>query len=288
MKITFYGVRGTSPVTQSDFALFGGETTSVLVEGEGGERIAIDAGTGLRNLGRNLGKKNRSAPPLLLLMTHYHLDHLIGLPAFAPLYRDGTRFAIAAPRRQGRTPQTVISRIFSAPLWPLQIDNIPARIEFLTLPGASSAGPFPWGGLRITWAALHHPGASTAYRIDEPATGASFVFATDVEWAESTLAERKAFLRLCARPAPPGLLAFDGQYGKDEYPRFRGWGHSTREDAASAAQLAGAKKLLVTHHDPARNDRFLAAAEGELVRAFPGARLARQGMSVSLPGEKTI
>lgn len=286
MKITFYGVRGTSPVTQPDFAAFGGETTSILVEGEGGERIAVDAGTGLRALGRDLGKKNRDSSPLLLLMTHYHLDHLMGLPAFAPLYQTGTQLTIAAPRRKGRTAQAVISRIFSAPLWPLQIDNIPARIEFLTLPDSSAADPFSRGGLRITWTSLHHPGVSTAYRIDEPATGASFVFATDVEWAESTAAERKAFLRLCATPGPPGLLAFDGQYGEADYPQYRGWGHSTREDAVAVAKLVRADRLLVTHHDPGNNDRVLAAGEEKLIQTLPTAFLAREGMTVELGGKK--
>jgi len=285
MKITFYGVRGTSPVTQPDFAGFGGETTSILVEGEAGETIAIDAGTGLRELGRDLEKKSRDGSELLFLMTHYHLDHLMGLPAFAPLYREGTSLTIAAPRKKGRTPKTVISRIFSAPLWPLQIDKIPARIDFLTLAASSASAAFSRGGLRVTWAPLHHPGGSTAYRIDEPATGGSFVFATDVEWRESSPAERKAFLRLCGEPGPPGLLAFDGQYGEKDYPRFRGWGHSTRQDAVEAARLAGVKRLLVIHHDPANNDLTLAAAEKRLIKVRPDARLARQGTVVRLGGK---
>ncbi len=282
MRVTFYGVRGTSPVTQPDFAEFGGETTSILVEGEGGEMIAVDAGTGLRELGRDLEKKSRNGSELLFLMTHYHLDHLMGLPAFAPLYREGTSLTIAAPRREGRTPKTVISRIFSAPLWPLQIDRIPARIDFLTLAASSASAPFIHGGLRVTWAPLHHPGGSTAYRIDEPATGGSFVFATDVEWRESSPAERKAFLRLCGEPGPPGLLAFDGQYGDGQYPRFRGWGHSTREDAVAVAETIRAGKLLVIHHDPANTDRVLAAAEKKLIENCPSARLARQGTVVRL------
>lgn len=286
MKVTFYGVRGTGPVTGPDFAGYGGETTSILVEGEGGELIAVDAGTGLRTLGRDLEKKPSDGSRPLLLMTHYHLDHLMGLPAFAPLYREGARLTIAAPLRKGREPKTVITRIFSAPLWPLQIDNIPARIEFRTLAETSAAGPLSRGGLRVRWAPLHHPGGSTAYRFDEPATGASFVFATDAEWKESSPAEQEALIKLCREPGPCGLLAFDGQYGEEEYPRFRGWGHSTRSDAVEAARLAGAKKLLVTHHDPGNDDRTLAEAEKELARIFPTARLAREGMAVKLPGPR--
>lgn len=289
MRVTFYGVRGTNSVTRPDFEQYGEETTSILVEGEGGERIAIDAGTGLRDLGWKLKGQGTDGVEFLLLMTHYHLDHLIGLPTFAPLYQKRTRLTIAAPRRKGRTPETVISQIFSSPFWPVQIEMTPAQVDFLTLGASSAAAPFTHGGLQITWGPLHHPGGSTAYRFDEPATGGSFVLATDVEWGESTPAERKAFIRLCGNPAPPDLLAFDGQYGIEEYPRFRGWGHSTREDAAELARLVGAKKLLVIHHDPEKNDRDLAAAEAKLIQDLPSARLARQGTVVRLgkkPAEK--
>jgi ribonuclease BN (tRNA processing enzyme) len=286
MKVTFYGVRGTAPVTGPDFAEYGGETTSILVEGAGGELIAVDAGTGLRILGRDLGKKSSDGSKLLFLMTHYHLDHLMGLPAFSPLYREGTRLTIAAPLRKGREPKTVISRIFSAPLWPLQIDNIPARIEFRTLAETSAAGPLSRGGLRVRWTSLHHPGGSTAYRFDEPATGTSFVFATDVEWRESSPAEQEALIKLCREPGPCGLLVSDGQYGEEEYPRFRGWGHSTRQDAVEVARRAGARKLLVTHHDPSGSDRALAEAEKQLARNLRSARLAREGVTVRLPGPR--
>ncbi len=286
MKVTFYGVRGTSPMTGSDFSGYGGETTSILVEGEGGELIAIDAGTGLRSLGRDLEKKPSDGSKLLLLMTHYHLDHLMGLPAFAPLYREGARLAIAAPLRKGRRAKTVITRIFSAPLWPLQIDNIPARVEFRDLPETSASGPLSRGSLKVRWTPLHHPGGSTAYRFDEPATGASFVFATDVEWRQSSPAEQEALIKLCREPGPCGLLAFDGQYGEGEYPRFRGWGHSTRLDAVEAARASGARRLLVTHHDPGNDDRTLAAAEEDLAGVFRSARFAREGMTVRLPGRR--
>ncbi|MFH1039200.1 MAG: MBL fold metallo-hydrolase [PVC group bacterium] len=281
MKVTFFGVRGTSPVTQPAFSRYGGDTTSLLVEGAGGEQIIIDAGTGLRNLGRRLIREPHE-PTLFLLMTHYHLDHLIGLPSFAPLYRDSMRLTIASPERKGRTPEEVVSKIFDAPLWPLQIDTIPAWITFLTLPPDNGGGPFRRGWLLVRWTGLHHPGGATAYRIDEPATGASFVFATDVEWNESSAEEKTAFELLCQEPAPPELLVFDGQYDDRNYPDYRGWGHSTWQNAVDVAERVRAGQLIVTHHDPLADDSILEKIEENLTRVSPTARLGRQGMEVVL------
>ena len=195
MRITFYGVRGTSPVIGADFLKYGGETTSVLIEGEGGERIILDGGTGLRKLGNRLVEEN-AEPGLLLLMTHYHLDHLMGLPAFAPLYNEKWKITASAPIRDGRSVEEVLTEIFSNPFWPLQVETLPARLDFLTLSGSTSDKAFHYGDLLIRWVPLHHPGGSTAYRVDEPATSSSFVFATAVEWVESSQKEIEAFERL--------------------------------------------------------------------------------------------
>jgi ribonuclease BN (tRNA processing enzyme) len=139
-----------------------------------------------------------------------------------------------------------------------------------------------FGGLRISWCPLHHPGGCTAYRVDEPSTGASAVVATDVEWGPAGPAERRAFLDLCARPAPPRLLLFDGQFSRAESARFAGWGHSAWEDAVDAARETGAERLLVIHHGPRRDDGALAAMECEARAALPETRFARGGMEVEL------
>lgn len=275
MKVTFFGVRGTSPVIGQEFREYGGETTSVLVEGERGEKIVFDAGTGLRNIGERLLKEEVD-PSLLLLMSHYHLDHVVGLPSFSPFYNGDWRITAAAPIMDGRSVDEVLDRVFAEPFWPLQVETLPARFDFLTL----SNGPLRWGGLTIRWAPLHHPGGATAYRIDEPATNASFVFATDVEWNESTDAEMEAFKNLCADPAPPDLLVFDGQYSDDNYGTYRGWGHGTWQTAAAVAGAVQAERLLVTHHDPAHDDNYLDEIERKLKEMLPSGALARAGMEV--------
>lgn len=281
MKVVLFGVRGTSPITAPEFARYGGDTTSILVEGEGEEKIALDAGTGIRALGERLGQAENPSS-LLILMTHYHLDHLIGLPLFRPLYDGKWKITVAATGRAGKTPKEIIPRILAQPFWPLQIDNLDARVEFRTLAGAASRRPLKHGALEIRWAPMHHPGGCTAYRVDEPSSGASFVFATDGEWKEFSPEEKEAFRRLCAEPGPPGLLVFDGQFSAENYEKFRGWGHSTWSDAVEAARAAGAPRLLITHHAPENDDLYLDGIEAELRKLMPAARLGRGGMEIGL------
>lgn len=252
----------------------------MFVRGTGGEQLVLDAGTGLRVVEPQLD----AGRPVTVLLTHYHLDHLVGLPSFASLYRtEGGRVHVLAPPRQGRNVPGVLRRLLSAPFWPVPLARMPA-LRSGRLPQDAPRDGFAVGGLRVRWAAVHHQDGCHAYRIDEPATGASFVFATDVEWALSTAAERAALVGLCARPGPCRLLAMDGQYTREGYRVRRGWGHSRWNDVVSVARRAGVGKALVTHHAPEATDTELACVEREVAAALSGAGLARQGMDVNLGG----
>lgn len=280
MKVILGGVRGTSCMAQQDFIRYGGETTSVLVEGGGGERIILDAGTGIRKLGQRI-EKGPIPSSILLLVTHYHLDHLMGLPSFSLLYRKEAGFVVASPRRNGRAVGDVLPQVMAQPYWPVQMEELHSTVEFRTLDGDNAAEPYRFGKLEVRWCAVHHPGGCTAYRVDEPG-GGGFVFATDVEWSLSSDAERKALLRLCREPSPARLLVMDGQFDRDGYPGFVGWGHSTWEDCVDVARESGVKILAVTHHSPSNDDDKLARIEKAVAAALPGSRLARDGMEISL------
>lgn len=280
MRVFIGGVRGSFPVAQPNVARYGGETTAVLVEGSGGERLLLDLGTGARQIGERL--RRARARDLLVLITHYHLDHLIGLPSLAPLYDRECRIEFAAPRRRGCSLVRELSRLLAEPLWPLQLDAMAARLRFHHLPVAVSRAPLRHGGLEIRWAPLHHPAGCTAYRLDEPATGGALVFATDVEWPLASAEERRRFIVWARDPGPPSALFFDGQYTPEDYPRFQGWGHSRWSDAVEVGRAIGARRLFVIHHDPDRDDRALQRIERALRRVWPGARAARQGEMIRL------
>ncbi len=281
MKITMGGVRGSCPVAQSSCMGYGGETTSLLIEGRAGERILVDAGSGLRQLGAGL-MESPGEKSAWLFMTHYHLDHIAGLPMLPFIYHPDWRLVIAAPRHGGLAPSEIIARILDRPFWPLQVEDMKAQTAYITLEGAESQSPFVCGGIEVRWCPLRHPGDCTAYRFDEPSTGASVVIATDVEWGLSTPDERAALDALIAEPSPAKLLVMDGQYQDEIIGRFRGWGHSTWQEAVAVAQRGQVRSLWITHHDPSADDQQLDRIQGMLPSACSFARLAREGMSMVL------
>lgn len=278
MRIVIGGARGTSPVARPDFVRYGGATTSVLVEDRSGKRIILDAGTGLRNLPAGLGRSDPEQPDLLLL-THYHLDHLIGLPSFGPLYDPRRRIRFAAPAREGVTAEAAIKRLMDKPFWPVMFC---AHCEYQVLPESSEAAPWRNGAFTVRWCAVHHLNGCHAFRIDSDEDGSSVVFATDLEWQASDAAERGALVRLCQTPAPVDLLIMDGQFDADEGPRYAGWGHSTWQDTAEVAKAAGVGQLVVTHHSPESGDAVLDARAEKLRRAFSRSRLAYDGIDLEI------
>jgi len=280
MKVTLLGVRGTSPVTEDRFRVFGGETTSVLIEGKGGEKVIIDAGTGIRAAGTILSGEERGR--VLLLVTHYHLDHIFGFPSFAPLMKPGWEVEVTAPFHNGNSVGEVFSRLLAQPFWPIQVERVPCSLKFVDLPADLPEAARRYGGIEVSWVALTHPGGCWGYRLDEPATGASFFFATDLEWNLSGAARREEFLGLARRGGRLDLLVVDGQYDRVEYADKQGWGHNAWEDAVELAAETGAEKFLVTHHDPAAADAVLTAREERLAALAPAGRLARQGMEREL------
>ncbi len=278
MRVHFAGTRGSAPVTRPDRAEFGGDTTCLLVTGAAGEQVVLDCGTGLAGIAARLA----ADADLTILLTHFHLDHLVGLIAFPRLHTPDAQLVFAAPPADGVTVAAALGDILRAPYWPVDLTRCGARIGFRDLPGDSGSEPMRVGGLEIRWTPLPHPGGCTAYRLDEPATGSSLVLATDAEWHGAPDSLRRGFLRLCREPAPCRLLVCDGQYDDTSVHHHRGWGHTSWSEAVALAEEAGCERLLLTHHDPANDDACLAAREEQLQAVLPTAALARQGQELDL------
>lgn len=276
MRVLLGGVRGSTPVSDAAYLRYGGCTTSILVEGTKGTRVLIDAGSGLRVISDYLQQIGpiRTLP---ILMTHYHLDHIIGFPSFSALYNPRCTLNLAAPDLNGIKVQQALSRVMDNPFWPVQLEASAARLTFSSLGDTPQRDPLIMGELEVRWCPVNHPGGCTAYRLDEPATGASMVLATDMEWQISSPREREAFIEFCLSPGPPDLLIADGQYTNDNYPSHRGWGHSTWQDALDVAAAVRARRLLVTHHCPSMNDAALDRIDAALRGGNGNAALARQG-----------
>jgi ribonuclease BN (tRNA processing enzyme) len=274
MKIFLAGVRGSMPCPGPEFLEFGGHTTCLVVMGDGGERILLDAGSGVQLANPLL--KDLPTGELTILMTHLHLDHLLGFPTLEAIYRPGVRVGVHAGSVSAQDLEGAVRRVASPPLWPLPLENMGADLQFHRL-----SGELKLGGLTVRCAPVPHPGGCCAYRIEEAASGRSLVFATDLEW---NLVEegQNDLLALCREPRPADLLIMEGHFSAEQLPGFRGWGHSSVDQCAQAAREIGVGRLVVTHHNPDHPDPVLLDLEAHLDNLLAGALLARQGTTLTL------
>lgn len=283
LQLTIWGSRGSVPVSGSRFMRHGGSTTCLEIaqleaSGACAQRVIIDCGTGLVDLGHSWGERG---PETLLLQTHFHWDHLDGFPFFAPFFNPGNSFEIWATPRDGMTFRQVLEDRMSGPNFPIGLDILPARLLFRDI---IESGTHTVGGLQVRWAEMIHPSGSTAWRFDDLTDGSSLVFSGD---CEVELGCREQLIDL-ARGAH--TLVMDAQYFPEEYPSRRGFGHSTPADAVEVAVEAGVSHLVLTHHDAGHDDARL-DAKLELANRLARGRLrvscAFDGMRLDLPAAAT-
>jgi phosphoribosyl 1,2-cyclic phosphodiesterase len=272
MEIRFWGVRGSIASPGPDTAGVGGNTSCVEVVA-GDRLIVLDAGTGLRTLGNALVReRRRPSIALTLLLSHFHWDHIQGLPFFVPAYLPQTELVVVGSSDGRHSLRDKLSRQMTEPHFPVQLDDLSAQMTFLE---ARAGRPFELGpDVQVRVARLNHPGGVFAYRIEH--AGASLVYATDTEHYACI----DPALRVLAEGAD--VLVYDAQYTPDEYQGKVGWGHSTYVAGAEVARSAGVKKLVLFHHDPQRDDAGVAAIERAAQALFPSTVAAREGLALTI------
>ncbi|MBS1149367.1 MAG: hypothetical protein H6Q89_1065 [Myxococcaceae bacterium] len=273
LSVRCWGVRGSIPAPGSTTARYGGNTPCVEVRC-GDERMIFDLGTGARVL----GEANAGAPMSgHIFFTHYHYDHLQGLPFFSPVFDPRNRFTIMGPTRHGRAVRDVIVGQMQQPYFPVTAEMVfRAQLDYRPF---AEGDRHPIGEALVTALEVNHPGGNLSYRVDY--RGKAVVFATDHEHGT----DRDRQLEKFAHGAD--VLIYDAMYSEDEYrgkggpPRI-GWGHSTWQAAAKIATRAKVKQLLLYHHDPARTDVALDAIVKQVRRLRPEASAAREGQTIQL------
>ena len=206
-----------------------------------------------------------------LLLSHYHWDHIQGLPFFVPVYMKDTALTIVGGQNGVMSVRDALERQMSAPVFPVRLDEVGARISTREVrPGQS----FEIGEARVIVGRGNHPGGVVAYRIEHG--GKSVVYATDTE--------HYACVDPALRALPEGadVLIYDAQYTPEEYRAKVGWGHSTYVAGAELASAAGVGRYVLYHHDPMRSDAGVADVEARAKELFAGAVAAREGMTIDL------
>jgi phosphoribosyl 1,2-cyclic phosphodiesterase len=275
VKIRFWGTRGSIPTPGQRTVRYGGNTACVEVRDSSGALLVLDAGTGLRELGVQLAQNGHGPLSLDLFISHLHWDHIQGIPFFRPAYDSRTAIRVHAPRH-GRPLRELLGLGMDDPFFPVDLDAVPAKLEIEEFPeGAErTVGPF-----RVSGARLYHPAPAFAYRVE--ADDRSLVYATDTE---DPFSGRENPVIALAQGAD--VLIHDAQYQSGDYKK--GWGHSTTETAVDVALRAGAKRVVLYHHDPDRTDDELdrIAVDAQRLAKQKGSSLqvlvAYEGMEIAL------
>jgi len=270
-KLRFWGVRGTVPTPEAGMLGYGSNTSCLSLELGDREHLILDCGTGIRLLGN--GHATQPGPHKYhIFFTHYHLDHVVGLPFFHPLYDKNSTIVFHGFESGGRSVEEILQRLMSPPYFPVQMKHVPARVQYVTDDG----NPVKVGGLTISSLALNHPDGCLSYRLENG--DRRIVYATDHEHGNERTDQN-----LVEFSTGVDYLIYDAMYQETEYEKLRrGWGHSTWYAAIQAALAARVRNLVLFHHHPDHTDaeleRLLALAREEV----PSTVLAREGMELPL------
>jgi phosphoribosyl 1,2-cyclic phosphodiesterase len=234
-----------------------------------GATVIIDGGTGLRNLGLEL---TRDSPHRLhslhLLMTHFHWDHIQGIPFFGPLY-DAANTVNFYSSLASDELRDVLEGQMMQPYFPVPFEVLPAARRFICIPAAG----IHFGQLTIHPFPMNHPQGATGYRLESQ--GAAIVHASDLEHGNP---EMDRVLREYSQSAD--VLIYDAQYTPEEYESKRGWGHSTWCEAVRVARECKVKRLILFHHDPSHDDAFLDGIVSQARFHFENTDAASEGLDI--------
>jgi len=276
-KLSFWGVRGSTPTVDPATWRYGGNTPCLELIAPDGTQFILDCGTGLRMLGSRWAAPNGGkAPETQILVTHYHWDHIQGIPFFSPLYAENNEFHFYSFRSKylGRDSlKQVFEAQMALPYFPVDMSAMNAKRKFREVDGGDT---FKVGENKITARWLNHPQGCLGFRVETPA--GTVAYATDNEPGDAKLDES---LRELAAGAD--IFINDAQFTPEQLQTTRkGWGHSTWQEGVKVARHAAAKTLVLFHHDPDSTDRMVDSILRQAREEFDSVFAASEGMVITL------
>lgn len=257
MRVKLWGTRGSCPSPGPNTVRYGGNTTCVEVRTDEDRLVILDAGTGIRELGRTLAAGANGSPIAGdVFFSHAHWDHIQGLPFFSPAFQSGNHLRLFGSPTLLRGLEVVLRQQMSPVVFPVAFDDLLARMEFREMTGYRHSEH----GLDVRAISVRHPGGALGFRLSPTGTvNRSLVFIPDNELDkfgdQAPGAPTRDELVEFARGSR--VLIHDAMYTGTEYMHHRGWGHSSYRDAVEFAIDAGVERLILFHHEPDRSDDVL-------------------------------
>lgn len=278
MKVSFWGTRGSLAAPGADTARYGGNTSCVSVQGREGTLVILDAGTGIRNLGQSVSP---SVKQIHILLTHLHMDHIQGLPFFAPLRRPGAEIHIWGPASTTLGLDARLQKYLSPPLFPVSIRELAANFHFHELP----SHVMDIGEFQVNAQLIIHPNPTIGYRIQSANAAVTYLPDHEPALAGRTFPHDKAWTSGYRLAEGSDLLIHDTQYTEEEYRNRIGFGHSSIQHAFQFATLSNVKHFAPFHHDPTHNDDTLDRMFKQTIEAMqPSYRVtpSREGLEIDI------
>lgn len=270
MRVKLWGTRGSIAVSGPDTIRYGGDTSAVELQCSGNKMMILDGGSGIRAL---------DVPPdtrrIDILLSHLHMDHVQGLPFFAPLLDPDFEVHVWGPASTTRTLRQRIARYLSPPLFPVRVRDL-ANVTFHDV----TPGEFEIDGTRVVADLISHPGATLGYRLTENSSSLAYMPDHEPSMGQPEIPTQPEWTSGFALAEGADVLIHDAQYSDEEYESRVGWGHSSTSHLAAFVGMAGPGRLVTFHHDPAHTDEDLdilheslaskVTSETELVPGSPG------------------
>ena len=273
MRVKFWGVRGSTPTPQPENLRYGGNTPCLEIRSDGGSLLIVDCGSGLRMLGKSLAKEFGNRPiHAHVLLSHYHWDHIQGLPFFAPLYLKTNQFHFHSFNLPSATLEDALEGQMTEPYFPVNMSAMLAQRSYSEM----ESGPLVLDDFTVHARRINHPQGCLSFRIEN--NGKAVVYATD---NEPGAPDYDCGIRELARGAD--VLVYDAQYSQDQLgSEKKGWGHSSWEEGVRVCLDAGVKEFILFHHDPDSDDQTIDRLQETARTRFANSRAAFEGMEITL------